>query len=673
MSLELKKCLCYNINCLRLKEEIIMNKKKRTIKSRLILLSTVPVIGACIILVVINVLTSYNKYMALYKDEGLSLSEAYASSVEHTIESFSKQFAVVDKNSNIVDENIPIEERKAMLLEAAETSNFKDFAIAYSSGKTYNDTDISKREYFKQAMATKGSYVSSPVVRMTDNSITIMMGKYFSANGNDYVVYGGLDADTFSKLISEVHYEENGIAFIMDKTGIIVGTSTSLVPQLTELQGDHSLGKSMTDMSSSMLKNKSGNLEFDLAGTKYISGYTQIESAEGWYVVVATPEHPILDSIFSAALMIVIVAILATILSIIITSIRIKRIAGPIAATAKRMQEMAEGDIMTPAQIYKTHDEIETMSEASEALITNMSAIINDLNIVLTGISEGDLTVHTNVAYPGDFVKIENSINNILRALNEIMSGVDMSSAEVLTGSNQMAEGSQALADGTTKQASAIQQISATIAEVSTQISNTAQNAAQAGSLSKQTQDRVNEQDAEIKSMVQAMDDISNTSKEIEKIIKTIEDIAFQTNILALNAAVEAARAGDAGKGFAVVADEVRNLASKSAEAASSTTSLITASIDAVGKGSKIALATAESMKEVKDMSTQTAELITQIAAASAEETESIHQITSGIEQISQVIQMNSATAEETAASCEELSGQSRLLKDQVARFKLGQ
>ena len=648
-----------------------MNKKKRTIKSRLILLSTVPVLGACIILVFIYVVISYGRYMEMYKDEGLALSEAYASSIEHTIESLSQQFDVVDKNAAIVDESIPLDERKAMLVESASTSTFKDFAIAYSSGKTYNDTDISEREYFKQAIATRGAYVSSPVVRKTDGSITIMMGKYFSMNGNNYVVYGGLDAGTFSKLINEVHYEENGIAFIIDKDGIIVGTSTQSVPQLTELQGEHTLGKSITDAFSTMLKNKNGNVEFTLSGTQYIAGYTQVNGPEGWYIVVATPEKPVTDSIFTAALMIIAVAVLATLLSVVITSLRIKNIAGPIAATAKRMQEMAEGDIMTPAQIYKTNDEIETMSEASEALITNMSAIINDLNSVLTGISQGDLTVRTEVAYPGDFIQIENSINNILRALNEIMSGVDMSSAEVLTGSNQMAEGSQALADGTTKQASAIEQISATIAEVSSQISSTAQNAAQAGDLSNQTQDRVNEQDTEIKNMVQAMDDISNTSKEIEKIIKTIEDIAFQTNILALNAAVEAARAGDAGKGFAVVADEVRNLASKSAEAASSTTALITASIDAVGKGSKIALATAESMKEVKNMSTQTAELITQIASASAEETESIRQITSGIEQISQVIQMNSATAEETAASCEELSGQSKLLKDQVARFKL--
>ncbi|MBO6300879.1 MAG: methyl-accepting chemotaxis protein [Ruminiclostridium sp.] len=648
-----------------------MTKKRKTLRLRLTLLSTIPVLSACIILVVIYIVVSFQRYMAMYKDEGLALSEAYASSIEHTISSLSQQFDVVDKNPSIVDESISIDDRKAMLKDAATTSTFKDFSIAYSDGKTYSNTDISGREYFKQAMANRDAYVSSPVVRMTDNSVTIMMGKFFTANGNNYVVYGGLAAETFSDLIKEVHYEENGISFIMDKDGIIVGTSTNSIPQLTELKGEHKLGQSMTDAAATMLNGKKGNIEFTLSGTAYIAGYAQIESPEGWYVVTATPRQPVIDSILTAALMIIIVAILATILSVIVTSIRIKRIAGPVAATAKRMQDMANGDITTPAQIFKTNDEIETMSEASDELIRNMNGIVSDLARVLTAISKGDLTVQTGVNYPGDFVQIESTINEILSSLNNIMSDVNMSSTEVLSGSNQMAEGSQSLADGTTRQASAIEEISATIAEVSTQIANTAQNAAQAGNLSKQTQNRVNEQDQEIQNMVQAMNEISTTSQEIEKIIKTIEDIAFQTNILALNAAVEAARAGDAGKGFAVVADEVRNLASKSAEAASSTTSLINASIEAVGKGSKIAIATAESMKEVKDMSAQTAALITEIASASAEQNESINQITSGIEQISQVIQTNSATAEETAASCEELSGQSKLLQEQVARFRI--
>ena len=351
-----------------------------------------------------------------------------------------------------------------------------------------------------------------------------------------------------------------------------------------------------------------------------------------------------------------------------------KRVTQPLSHAEDYAKEMLEGQLSTTNVTYKfADDEIGTFVETLRSAKHGMNDVVGDSSRILAAMASGDFTETPSVRYPGVFEEIEHNILKIEDDLGQTLSRMNISSDEVLTGSNQMAEGSQSLADGTTRQASAIQEISATIAEVSTQIANTAQNAAQAGNLSKQTQDRVNEQDREIQNMVQAMNEISSTSQEIEKIIKTIEDIAFQTNILALNAAVEAARAGDAGKGFAVVADEVRNLASKSAEAASSTTSLITASIEAVGKGSKIALSTAESMKEVKEMSSQTAELITEIASASQEQNESIKQITSGVEQISQVIQTNSATAEETAASCEELSGQSKMLKDQVARFKINQ
>jgi len=362
------------------------------------------------------------------------------------------------------------------------------------------------------------------------------------------------------------------------------------------------------------------------------------------------------------------------ILGIIIFIFCSKRVSQPLAHAEDYAKEMLEGQLDTTNVTFKfADDEVGAFVEILRSAKHGMNDVVGDSSRILAAMASGDFTETPNVRYPGVFEEIERNILKIEDDLGTTLSNMNTSSDEVLTGSNQMAEGSQSLADGTTKQASAIEEISATIAEVSTQIANTAQNAAQAGNLSKQTQDRVNEQDQEIQNMVQAMNEISSTSQEIEKIIKTIEDIAFQTNILALNAAVEAARAGDAGKGFAVVADEVRNLASKSAEAASSTTSLITASIEAVGKGSKIALSTAESMKEVKTMSSETAELITQIAAASAEQNESIKQITSGVEQISQVIQMNSATAEETAASCEELSGQSKMLKDQVARFKINQ
>ena len=374
---------------------------------------------------------------------------------------------------------------------------------------------------------------------------------------------------------------------------------------------------------------------------------------------------------------VIIVSIVIGVVALFVTGIIVlvfakKNVITPVIMVTSLAEEMENGQLSTSKVDYRFGDnEIGIFAEKLRKAKTELSKCIGDISDIMKNMSKGDFTVEPNASYPGDFEEIKDSILLIENELGATLSQMNMSSDEVLSGSNQMAEGSQSLADGTTKQAAAIQQISATIADVSSKVADTAKNAAKAGEISKQTEAEVNLQDESIRNMVLAMNDISTTSKEIEKIIKTIEDISFQTNILALNAAVEAARAGDAGKGFAVVADEVRNLANKSAEAAKSTNALINAAINAVENGSKIADETAESMKKVKEKTAETGELIVSIADASAEQTQAIGEITSGIEQISQVVQMNSATAEETAASCEELNGQSRLLKDQVSRFRI--
>ena len=437
--------------------------------------------------------------------------------------------------------------------------------------------------------------------------------------------------------------------------------------------------KMLPNLKTAVIDNKQNYVgQTNINGTDYVIDYKPLYDFNNNVVgaLAATSDVQSANDEFGRVVLIVIViAIVVGVAGAVVIAIFTrKKVTTPINMVTILAHEMQEGKLNTTEVNYQFgDDEVGGFAKLLMQTKKELNEVVGDSSRILAAMADGDFTVAPDTKYPGVFEDIERNINKIEDDLGAALSRMNVSSDEVLTGSNQMAEGSQSLADGTTRQASAIEEISATIAEVSTQISNTAQNAAQAGELSKQTQDKVNLQDEEIKNMVAAMEEISETSKEIEKIIKTIEDISFQTNILALNAAVEAARAGDAGKGFAVVADEVRNLATKSAEAAKSTSSLITASIEAVDKGSKIAFSTAESMKDVKNMSSQTAELITEIASASAEQNESIHQITAGVEQISQVIQTNSATAEETAASCEELSGQSKLLKDQVARFRINQ
>ncbi|MBQ3842349.1 MAG: methyl-accepting chemotaxis protein [Ruminiclostridium sp.] len=369
----------------------------------------------------------------------------------------------------------------------------------------------------------------------------------------------------------------------------------------------------------------------------------------------------------AAASALVLVAISAVLVVLFIH----KRVMIPIRQVTILAEEMESGRFSTTSVDYFfVNDEVGMFARKLRYAKKDVSKCIEDISGLLDRMAEGDFTGQPGTSYPGDFGRIRGSVTKIEDDLGAALDNMNLSSEEVMMRSGSMAEGSRTLAEGAARQSEAIKEISGSIAEVSSRISAAAESAAQAGELSGLTKEKVLRQDAEIGNMVSAMNEIRDTSAEIEKIIKTIEDISFRTNILALNAAVEAARAGDAGKGFAVVADEVRNLASKSAEAAKSTSELISAAIAAVGKGSAVADRTAESMREVRELTERTSGLIVEIAQASREQNESIRQINSGIEQISEVIRSNSDTAVATASSSEQLSGQSRLLKEQVERFR---
>ncbi|MCI8994149.1 MAG: HAMP domain-containing protein [Lachnospiraceae bacterium] len=366
------------------------------------------------------------------------------------------------------------------------------------------------------------------------------------------------------------------------------------------------------------------------------------------------------------------IAAIAFLITLFIAVRLSKNIALPVRLIEDSMKEVVKGNLSVTVD-YEAADEFGSMADSMRRVTSEISTIIKDIETILCGMADGDFTVTSSASelYKGDYQKIFHAMKMIKDNFNETLSTLNRSADQVSSGSDQVSSGAQALSQGATEQASSVEELAASINEISTHINQNSQSALEASTKSTQVGMKAGESNERMQDMLKAMGDINDSSGEIGKIIKTIEDIAFQTNILALNAAVEAARAGAAGKGFAVVADEVRNLASKSAEASKNTAALIENSLQAVENGKKIADETAQSLEVVISDIQEASSMMDTIAKASREQAEAISQITVGIDQISSVVQTNSATAEESAAASEELSGQAQILKDLVRKFKL--
>ncbi|MGN0642586.1 MAG: methyl-accepting chemotaxis protein [Huintestinicola sp.] len=372
----------------------------------------------------------------------------------------------------------------------------------------------------------------------------------------------------------------------------------------------------------------------------------------------------------------VIIQLVFTLLSIgvnvLLISFISQKLTNFIMSVLDRIQKLEDGDVHTEFVYDASGDEAELLSIALEETVEKLNSVINSTSKGLEELANGNLSYELDGIWVGDFAKIKDKYSEITQSLSRTFADIDVASGQVNSGSQQVANGAQALSQGATEQAASIEDLSAQINDIAAQVSANAEAAKKTSEVVEETANQMNVCSAEMQNMLSSMNDINRSSTEISKIIKVIDDIAFQTNILALNAAVEAARAGAAGKGFAVVADEVRNLAAKSAEAANQTTALIQRSVDNVNKGSKIAKETADVLSGIVESAELIKSEIGKITAASESQSDAIKRVNMGVEQISAVVQSNTATAEESAAASEELSGQSSMLKGLLSHFKIG-
>lgn len=543
--------------------------------------------------------------------------------------------------------------------------------VMSSSTNNLEVTDFSKLEHFQKAVKGETTVVCEPI---DGKNLCYCSGYPIKYNGN--VI--GIVSAAFSlqdSTLPDLLKSYTGCEFTVFYGDERISTTI-------QQGGKRQNGTKMdAGIAASVLTGKKNYLgKANILGKQYMAQYQPILGPSGNAVGaifagtdIDMAEQLLRKSIFVSIGISVLLMLAA---AVVLRRFMKKRVKLPLSEVVNLANNMKNGEIgvANPEAValnIRYDDEVGQVAKALQGTVVSLQQYIGEIRQVLSAVSAGNLAVKTQREYHGDFVEIKDALNHILQSLNGVFSDMNRAAVSVTTRSEQLSGGAIALSQGATQQASATQELSATVNEISAQVHKTAENAEVASTVAQGSTQEVEKGNRNVDEMLRAMNNINTASNQIGNIIKTIEDIAFQTNILALNAAVEAARAGSAGKGFAVVADEVRNLASKSAEAAKKTTELIENTTTLINSGVKVANSTAQSFQQIRGSTQKSNSLITKISEATSKEAASIAQVTQGIEQIAQVVQTNSATSEENAAASADLSEQAKILSGLVERFQL--
>ncbi len=576
----------------------------------------------------------------------------------------------------------------------------------------YGDMDVPAMEaYIKHTVDPDSSYPAGLYVALTDGSLYhasfvpgpdfdalskswyqngvqsedfILGDVYFDEDSQSYVVGAsgvlktrsgavrGVAAadvylDSISQIVSGVRLEETGGIFLVDtRTDTIIGHREA---EMT--------GKKLDDVDSGLYAYAREQILAGKTGlTIYDNTYVQVADVPGsdWKAVAYVSRGEVLRDLYQLAAAMLVVAALAIVLMLLLVVIQVRRVIGrPVAELSRAATRIAEGQLEQEIH-YQSKDELGVLADDFNRVTVRLRdyvRYIDEISRTLYEIAAGNLAFSLQNDYTGEFAKIKSSLEEISRSLNGTMGQLRAASRDVASGAEQVSGGAMTLSQGSTEQAAEVETLAGHIDAVSDSVHKIAQGAREADRIAGAVKDGLLTSSGKMENLTEAIRKISGKSAEINKIVKTIEDIAFQTNILALNAAVEAARAGAAGKGFAVVADEVRNLAGKSSKAAQETTVLLSETVESMDEGVRAAQDTSESMLAVVTQADRMSSLIGGIAEYARQQAANTEEITHGIGEISTVVQSNVATAEASAAASEELSGQAAMLREMVAKFRL--
>ncbi|MEL7648255.1 MAG: methyl-accepting chemotaxis protein [Sedimentibacter sp.] len=652
--------------------------KINSIRSKIILIVLTTVVFLSVTLGVISCLLIYETVEKSLSVTMIAAAGIASDRVEAELESYRNIASETGMISKLSDEKTDKDTKQDIMSSRVANYGLQDMYLIGSDGLAMDGSDSSNKDYFKAAMAGE-TYISDPVIDNENGIYRIFISAPIWKDGIEGGEVVGVVCivprkSFLNEIVSSIAVGNSDSAYILDSSGLTIAYGEEGYVGVENAQELAKTDKSFEELAAvekRMIDGETGFGSYSYEGDMEYSAFSPIEGTNGWSISISAYQEEFLSGVYKSVEFIAAACIMFIILGIGVSLWLSKKISDPIKACARRLDLMSHGDLTSEVPKSVSNDETSILLNSLSATIFKINMAIEDVAFHLGQIEQGNLSHDFQNEYEGDFSKLKMSTEGIMAYLNEDIAKISETSGQVSSGSEQVAGGAQVLSQGTAEQASSVEELSATMSEISDNVSSNAQNSEFVRIQTEELRNEIMSSSNKMREMVEAMSRINNSSNKIGKIIKEIEDIAFQTNILALNAAIEAARAGEAGKGFSVVADEVGNLASKSSSSANDTTILIQDSLSAVKDGMKIADETMETLMTLVKNSENFIRAVEEIVRSTEEQAVSIKQAATGIEQISSVVQTNSATAEESAAASQELSMQARLLQELVGKYVL--